>query len=77
MIARSIARYRLLGLEQRNQPTEDAEPVFMGEARERPSRPSLRHVAVRRRHVDSRAERRRAHGIAASRFEDHGNAHSL
>src|SRR5262245_25179696 len=29
---RSIAWYRdVLGLEQRNEPTEDAEPVFMGE----------------------------------------------
>jgi catechol 2,3-dioxygenase-like lactoylglutathione lyase family enzyme len=87
---RSIAWYRdVLGLEQRNEPTEDAEPVFMGEfgrciglfqaqsAAERPYESvGLRHVAFTVDSIEEAQERLRQHGVDF-RFEDHGNAHSV
>jgi len=88
---RSIKWYRdVLGLEQRNEPTEDAEPVFMGEfgccialfqaevhspARE-PESTGLRHVALTVDDLDRTQEHLRDHGVDF-RFEDHGNAHSV
>jgi catechol 2,3-dioxygenase-like lactoylglutathione lyase family enzyme len=89
--ARSIAWYRdVLGLQQRNGPGEDAEPVFMGEfgrcialfqaQSSVPERPSesvgLRHVALVVDDLDRAQEHLRSHGVDF-RFEDHGNAHSL
>jgi catechol 2,3-dioxygenase-like lactoylglutathione lyase family enzyme len=88
---RSIAWYRdVLGLEQQNEPTEDAEPVFMGEfgvcialfqaetgSPERATESvGLRHVAFT---VDSpeRAQDRLRERRVEFRFEDHGNAHSV
>jgi catechol 2,3-dioxygenase-like lactoylglutathione lyase family enzyme len=89
---RSIAWYRdVLGLEQKNEPTDDAEPVFMGDfgfcvglfqaqspAAERPAESAgLRHVAFTVAGGLEGAEARlREHGVDF-RFEDHGNAHSL
>jgi len=88
---RSIAWYRdVLGLEQRNEPTEDAEPVFMGEfgacvalfqaqtpAPERPYESAgLRHLAFTVDSLERAQERLREHGVDF-RFEDHGNAHSV
>jgi catechol 2,3-dioxygenase-like lactoylglutathione lyase family enzyme len=88
---RSIEWYRdVLGLEQRNQPTEDAEPVFMGEfgacvalfqaekvSPERlPESTGLRHVAFTVDDLDRTQDRLRQHGVDF-RFEDHGNAHSV
>jgi len=88
--ARSIAWYRdVLGLEQRNEPTEHAEPVFMGEfgacialfqaQSEAPERPSesvgLRHVAFTVGSLEQAREQLRENGVDF-RFEDHGNAHS-
>jgi len=87
----SIAWYRdVLGLEQLNEPTEDAEPVFMGEfgacvalfqaenrSPERlPESVGLRHVAFTVDDLDRAQERLREHDVDC-RFEDHGNAHSL
>lgn len=88
---RSIAWYRdVLALEQRNEPTEDAEPVFMGEfgacvalfqaekqSPERlPESTGLRHVAFTVDSLEQAQERLRDHGVEF-RFEDHGNAHSV
>jgi len=88
---RSIGWYRdVLGLEQQNEPTEDAEPVFMGEfgacvalfqaevgSPERaPESVGLRHVAFTVDSLDEAQERLRAAGVDF-RFEDHGNAHSV
>jgi catechol 2,3-dioxygenase-like lactoylglutathione lyase family enzyme len=87
----SIAWYRdVLGLEQQNEPTEDAEPVFMGEpgacialfqaqspAAERPyDSVGLRHVALTVESLLAAQDRLREHGVDF-RFEDHGNAHSV
>jgi catechol 2,3-dioxygenase-like lactoylglutathione lyase family enzyme len=91
--SRSIAWCRdVLGLEQRNEPTEDGEPVFMGEfgaclalfqaQSEAPGRPDqsvgLRHVAfmVGIGGLERARERLRSSGVEF-RFEDHGNAHSI
>jgi catechol 2,3-dioxygenase-like lactoylglutathione lyase family enzyme len=89
--ARSIAWYRdVLGLEQRNHPTEDAEPVFMGEFGRcvglfqaqagAPGRPyesvGLRHVAFTVDSLEQAQDRLREGGVDF-RFEDHGNAHSV
>jgi len=88
---RSIAWYcGVLGLEQRNEPTEDAEPVFLGEfgacialfqaQTEAPERAQesngLRHVAFTVRSLEEAQGRLREHGVDF-RFEDHGNAHSV
>jgi len=88
---RSIAWYRdVLGLEQRNEPTEDGEPVFMGEfgacvalfqaQSEAPDRPyesaGLRHFAFTVDSLDAALERLREQGVDF-RFEDHGTAHSV
>jgi catechol 2,3-dioxygenase-like lactoylglutathione lyase family enzyme len=87
----SIVWYRgVLGLEQQNEPTEDSEPVFMGEfgacvalfqaQSEAPDRPyesgGLRHVAFTVDSLDAAQERLREQGVEF-RFEDHGNAHSV
>jgi len=88
---RSIAWYRnVLGLPQLNQPTEDDEPVFLGQpglqfglfqaqlqspARE-PESSGLRHVAVVVDDLDSAQERLRSHGVEFN-YEDHGNALSV
>jgi catechol 2,3-dioxygenase-like lactoylglutathione lyase family enzyme len=85
---RAIAWYRdTLGLEQRNEPSGDDEPVFMGEfgscialfqaqvvspSREEEST-GMRHVCFLVDDIDAWRERL---GDSA-RFEDHGNAHSL
>jgi catechol 2,3-dioxygenase-like lactoylglutathione lyase family enzyme len=89
--ARSIGWYRdVLGLEQRNEPTEDAEPVFMGEfgacvalfqaENQSPERPpesvGLRHVAFTVDNLERAQERLRERGVDF-RFADHGNAHSV
>jgi catechol 2,3-dioxygenase-like lactoylglutathione lyase family enzyme len=88
---RSIAWYRdVLGLEQRNEPTEDAEPVFMGEfgacialfqaevqSPERQAESTgLRHVALTVGDLDRAQEHLRGQGVDF-RFEDHGTAHSV
>jgi len=88
---RSIAWYRdVLGLDQRNEPTEDAEPVFMGEfgacialfqaqtaALDRPYESvGLRHVALTVTSLEQAQGRLREQGVDF-RFEDHGNAHSV
>jgi catechol 2,3-dioxygenase-like lactoylglutathione lyase family enzyme len=87
---RSIAWYRdVLGLEQRSEPTDEAEPVFMGEfgacialfqAQPGADRPyesvGLRHVAFTVAGLEQAQERLREHGVDF-RFEDHGNAHSV
>jgi catechol 2,3-dioxygenase-like lactoylglutathione lyase family enzyme len=88
---RSIAWYRdVLGLPQRNQPREDAEPVFLGDpglqfglfqaqspAPERePESAGLRHVALVVDDLDHAKDRLRAHEVSFS-YEDHGNARSL
>ena len=88
---RSIAWYRdVLGLEQRNEPTEDAEPVFMGEfgrcialfqaqvaSPERQTESvGLRHVALTVDDLEAAQEHLRGQGVDF-RFEDHGNAHSV
>ena len=89
--ARSIAWYRdVLGLTQLNQPSDDDEPVFLGEpglqfglfqaqtqspSRERESS-GLRHVAIVVDDLDAAQERLRSHGVAF-RYEDHGNALSV
>jgi glyoxylase I family protein len=87
----SIAWYRdVLGLEQQNEPTEDEEPVFMGDfgacvalfqAQEpAPDRTyesaGLRHVAFTVDSLERAQDRLREHGVDF-RFEDHGNANSV
>jgi catechol-2,3-dioxygenase len=91
--AAAIAWYReTLGLEQQNEPSEDAEPVFMGrfgacialfqaEVSSPPRAPEssgLRHVAfaLSREGFDDAQEHLRKVGVEP-RVEDHGNAHSL
>jgi len=89
--ARSIAWYRnVLGLPQLNQPTEDDEPVFLGQpglqfglfqaqiqspARE-PESSGLRHIALVVGDLDAAQERLRSHGVEF-RYENHGNALSV
>lgn len=88
---RSIAWYRdVLGLDQQNEPTDDWEPVFMGEfgtcialfqaetgAPERPDESvGLRHVAFTVESLERAQERLREQNVEF-RFADHGNAHSL
>jgi catechol 2,3-dioxygenase-like lactoylglutathione lyase family enzyme len=89
--ARSIAWYReVLGLPQRNQPTEDDEPVFLGDpglqfglfqaqrpaaTRERESA-GLRHVALVVADLDAAKEHLCTHQISFT-YEDHGNAKSV
>ena len=89
--ARSIAWYRdVLGLPQLNQPTEDDEPVFLGQpglqfglfqaqiqspARE-PESSGLRHIARVVGDLDAAQERLRSHGVEF-RYENHGNALSV
>ena len=89
--ARSIVWYRdVLGLPQLNQPTDDDEPVFLGEpglqfglfqaqrqspARE-PESSGLRHVALVVDDLQSAQERLREHGVPF-RYADHGNALSV
>jgi glyoxylase I family protein len=88
---RSIAWYRdVLGLLQLNQPSDDGEPVFLGQpglqfglfqaqrqspARE-PESSGLRHVAIVVDDLDAAKERLRSHGVDF-RYEDHGNAVSV
>lgn len=90
---RSIAWYRdVLGLEQRGEPSEDDEPVFMGEfgacialfqvQSETPERPQestgLRHVAFMvTRDGLGRAKARLSEHRVEFRAEDHGNADSV
>ena len=89
--ARSIAWYRdVLGLPQLNQPTEDDEPVFLGQpglqfglfqaqiqspARE-PESSGLRHIALVVGDLDAAQERLRSHSVEF-RYENHGNALSV
>ena len=89
--ARSIAWYRdVLGLPQLNQPTEDDEPVFLGQpglqfglfqaqiqspARE-PESSGLRHIALVVGDLDAAQERLGSHGVEF-RYENHGNALSV
>jgi catechol-2,3-dioxygenase len=91
--AQSIGWYRdVLGLEQKNEPTADDEPVFMGDfgacvglfqaqsgapGRDYESA-GLRHVAfmLRRQDLERAQVRLRERGVDF-RFEDHGNAHSV
>jgi catechol 2,3-dioxygenase-like lactoylglutathione lyase family enzyme len=88
---RSIAWYRdALGLEQQNEPTEDAEPVFMGEfgscialfqaqtgsPERQPESVGVRHVAFVVDDLDRTQEHLSSEGVEF-RFEDHGNAHSV
>jgi catechol 2,3-dioxygenase-like lactoylglutathione lyase family enzyme len=88
---RSIAWYRdVLELEQRNLPTADDEPVFLGDpglqfglfqaqapagARE-PESAGLRHVALVVDDLGEAQEHLRAHEISFN-YEDHGNAESV
>jgi len=88
---RAVAWYRdVLGLTQLNEPTDDDEPVFLGQpglqfglfqaqrqspARE-PESSGLRHVAIVVDDLDAGKERLRSHGVEF-RFEDHGNALSV
>jgi catechol 2,3-dioxygenase-like lactoylglutathione lyase family enzyme len=80
----------LLGLPQQNQPSEDDEPVFLGQpglqfglfqaqrpspAREHESS-GLRHIAVVVDDLDAAQERLRSHAVEF-RYEDHGNALSV
>jgi catechol-2,3-dioxygenase len=89
--AASIAWYRdVLGLEQQNEPTDDDEPVFMGEfgrcialfqaqtsSPERlPESSGLRHVAFVVESLDLAQQKLNERGVDF-RFEDHGNAHSV
>jgi glyoxylase I family protein len=89
--AGAIAWYRdVLGLPQLNQPTEDDEPVFLGQPglqfglfqaqRESPAREpessGLRHVAIVVDDLDAAQERLRSYGVEF-RYEDHGNALSV
>jgi glyoxylase I family protein len=88
---RSLAWYRdVLALEQRGEPTDDDEPVFLGafgtcialfqaqvtSPERTPESSGLRHVAFLVDDVDAWREHLQEHGVDA-RFEDHGNAHSL
>ena len=88
---RSIAWYRdVLGLPQLNQPTEDDEPVFLGQpglqfglfqaqrqspARE-PESSGLRHVAIVVDDLNAAQERLSSYAVEF-RYEDHGNALSF
>lgn len=88
---RSIDWYRdVLGLPQRNQPTADDEPVFLGDpglqlglfqaqtrspARE-PESTGLRHVALVVDDLDDAQKHLNAHEIPFT-YEDHGNATSV
>ena len=89
--ARAIAWYRdVLGLPQLNHPTEDDEPVFLGQPglqfglfqaqRESPAREpessGLRHIAIVVDDLDGAQERLRSYGVEF-RYEDHGNALSV
>jgi len=89
--ARSIAWYRdVLGLPQRNQPTADDEPVFLGDpglqfglfqaqapaAPRVPGSAGLRHVALVVDDLGEAQEHLRAHEISFT-YEDHGNAESV
>lgn len=89
--ARSITWYRdVLGLPQLNEPTDDDEPVFIGEPglqfglfqaqRQSPPREpessGLRHVAIVVDDLDAAQERLRSHEVEF-RYEDHGNALSV
>ena len=91
--SRSIAWYRdALGLVQQNEPTDDSEPVFMGDfgacialfqatvtgAEPVYESPGLRHVAflVARDGLEAAAVHLESLGIAFRR-EDHGSALSL
>ena len=80
----------VLGLPQLNQPTDDDEPVFLGQpglqfglfqaqrqspARE-PESSGLRRVAIVVDDLDAAQERLRSHGVEF-RYEDHGNALSV
>lgn len=88
---RSIAWYRdVLGLPQRNEPTADDEPVFLGDpglqfglfqaqapaAAREPESAGLRHVALVVDDLAGAEEHLRAHEVSFRR-EDHGNAESL
>jgi catechol 2,3-dioxygenase-like lactoylglutathione lyase family enzyme len=86
--SRAIAWYRdVLGLDQRNEPTGDDEPVFMGEFgscialfQAQVVSPARREESTGMRHLcflvaDVHEWRDRLGDDA--RFEDHGNAHSL
>ena len=88
---RAIAWYTdVLGLPQLNEPTEDDEPVFLGQPglqfglfqaqRESPARKpessGLRHVAIVVDDLDAAQERLRSHGVEF-RYEDHGSALSV
>ena len=87
----SIAWYSdVLGLRQQNQPTADAEPVFLGEpgtqlglfqaqlpaAPHEPESAGLRHVALLVDDLADAQEHLRAHEVAFT-YEDHGNAESV
>lgn len=89
--ARSIAWYRdVLGLPQLNEPTDDDEPVFLGEPglqfglfqaqRESPAREpessGLRHVALVVDDLAAARRRLREHGVPFD-DADHGNALSV
>jgi glyoxylase I family protein len=82
---RSIAWYReVLGLPQLNQPSEDGEPVFLGQPglqfglfqaqRESPAREPESSIVVD--DLDAAQERLRSFGVEF-RYEDHGNALSV
>ena len=88
---RAVAWYRdVLGLPQRNEPSADDEPVFMGDVglqvglfqaqHEAPAREAesagLRHVAFLVEDLEAARERLSVHQVPF-RFEDHGNAISL
>jgi len=89
--ARSTAWYRdVLGLPQLNEPSENDEPVFLGQPglqfglfqaqRQSPARETessgLRHVAMVVDDLDAAQERLRSHDVEF-RYEDHGNALSV
>ena len=89
--ARSTAWYRdVLGLPQLNEPSENDEPVFLGQPglqfglfqaqRRSPARETessgLRHVAMVVDDLDAAQERLRSHDVEF-RYEDHGNALSV
>jgi catechol 2,3-dioxygenase-like lactoylglutathione lyase family enzyme len=88
---RAIEWYRdVLGLPQLNEPTDDDEPVFMGDpglqfglfqARvtsppREPESTGMRHVALVVDDLDGAKARLEAHGVEST-FADHGNALSL
>ena len=89
--ARSVAWYRdVLGLPQRNQPSADDEPVFLGDpglqfglfqaqtpaAEREPESAGFRHVALVVDDLGEAQEHLRAHEIRFN-YEDHGNARSV